>query len=104
MFKMTNSEGKPITGGQLFRKYLLNRCQEDFERGWVTKEAMAAAASTKALDDEAAKAANVKTKESGASASTLPLFTPLHPTNHIRAQVRTRLRLAHQWWIYLLMC
>ncbi len=25
---------KPITGGQLFRKYLLNRCQEDFERGW----------------------------------------------------------------------
>ncbi|TRM68976.1 armadillo-type protein [Schizophyllum amplum] len=26
-----NAEGKPITGGQLFRKYLLNRCQEDFE-------------------------------------------------------------------------
>lgn len=25
---------RPITGGQLFRKYLLNRCQEDFERGW----------------------------------------------------------------------
>ncbi|KAL1695925.1 armadillo-type protein [Schizophyllum commune] len=30
-----NAEGKPITGGQLFRKYLLNRCQEDFERGWA---------------------------------------------------------------------
>jgi translation initiation factor 4G len=29
-----NSEGKHITGGHLFRKYLLNRCQEDFERGW----------------------------------------------------------------------
>ncbi|KAG9120183.1 hypothetical protein FRC07_004418, partial [Ceratobasidium sp. 392] len=26
-----NAEGQPITGGQLFRKYLLNRCQEDFE-------------------------------------------------------------------------
>jgi translation initiation factor 4G len=26
-----NNDGKPITGGQLFHKYLLNRCQEDFE-------------------------------------------------------------------------
>jgi translation initiation factor 4G len=60
-----NPEGKPITGGQLFRKYLLNRCQEDFERGWVAKEATAAAAATKALEDEAAKAANAKTKEAG---------------------------------------
>ncbi len=23
-----------VTGGNLFRKYLLNRCQEEFERGW----------------------------------------------------------------------
>jgi translation initiation factor 4G len=60
-----NAEGKPITGGQLFRKYLLNRCQEDFERGWVAKEATAAAAATKALEDEAAKVANAKTKEAG---------------------------------------
>ena len=60
-----NPEGKPITGGQLFRKYLLNRCQEDFERGWVAKEATAAAAASKALEDEAAKAANAKTKEGG---------------------------------------
>jgi len=55
-----NPEGKPIAGGQLFRKYLLNRCQEDFERGWVAKEATAAAAATKALEDQAAKAANEK--------------------------------------------
>ncbi|KAI6046362.1 armadillo-type protein [Pisolithus marmoratus] len=33
-----NTEGKPITGGQLLRKYLLNQCQEGFERGWATKE------------------------------------------------------------------
>ncbi|OAX34390.1 hypothetical protein K503DRAFT_868950 [Rhizopogon vinicolor AM-OR11-026] len=33
-----NPEGKPIAGGQLFRKYLLNRCQEDFERGWFAKD------------------------------------------------------------------
>ncbi|KAG2153179.1 ARM repeat-containing protein [Suillus clintonianus] len=51
-----NSDGKPIAGGQLFRKYLLNRCQEDFERGWVAKEAAAARAS----DYQAPKAANKK--------------------------------------------
>ena len=38
-----NSEGKPIAGGQLFRKYLLNRCQEELERGWAAKDATAAA-------------------------------------------------------------
>ncbi|GLB37714.1 putative middle domain of eukaryotic initiation factor 4G (eIF4G) [Lyophyllum shimeji] len=63
-----NAEGKPITGGQLFRKYLLNRCQEDFERGWVAKEATAAAAATKALEDQAAKAAHDKAKENGGEA------------------------------------
>ena len=58
-----NSEGKPIAGGQLFRKYLLNRCQEDFERGWVAKETTAAAAAAKASDDQAVKAANEKKGE-----------------------------------------
>ncbi|KAI0629420.1 armadillo-type protein [Trametes polyzona] len=52
-----NVEGRPLAGGSLFRKYLLNRCQEDFERGWVAKEATAAAAATKATEDQAAKAA-----------------------------------------------
>jgi len=51
-----NLEGKPIAGGQLFRKYLLNRCQEDFERGWFAKEAAAA----KASDGQATKTANEK--------------------------------------------
>ncbi|KAF9243245.1 hypothetical protein BU15DRAFT_72432 [Melanogaster broomeanus] len=60
-----NAEGKPIAGGQLFRKYLLNRCQEDFERGWITKEATAAAAAAKASDDQAIKAANEKMGEKG---------------------------------------
>lgn len=60
------TDGKPIAGGQLFRKYLLNRCQEDFERGWVAKEATAAAAAAKASQDEAAKAANEQSKEGGA--------------------------------------
>ena len=58
-----NAEGKPIAGGQLFRKYLLNRCQEDFERGWVAKESTAAAAATKASEDQAAKAAAEENKD-----------------------------------------
>ncbi len=28
--------GNVVNGGALFRKYLLNRCQEEFERGWKT--------------------------------------------------------------------
>ena len=59
-----NPEGKPIAGGQLFRKYLLNRCQEDFERGWVAKETTAAAAATKAIEDQAA-AAKASSNKSG---------------------------------------
>jgi translation initiation factor 4G len=33
-----NAQGKHVAGGQLFRKYLLNRCQEGFERRWIAKE------------------------------------------------------------------
>ncbi|EGN92730.1 hypothetical protein SERLA73DRAFT_190565 [Serpula lacrymans var. lacrymans S7.3] len=60
-----NADGKPIAGGQLFRNYLLNRCQEDFERGWVAKEATAAAAVAKASEDKAAKAADDKSGAGG---------------------------------------
>ncbi|KAF5380586.1 hypothetical protein D9615_004672 [Tricholomella constricta] len=60
-----NAKGKPITGGQLFGKFLLSRCQEDFERGWVAKEATAAAAAMNPLEDQAAKAAHDKNKEDG---------------------------------------
>jgi translation initiation factor 4G len=55
-----NADGKPIAGGNLFRKYLLNRCQEDFERGWSQKEAAVAAAANKADDDKAVAAAAEK--------------------------------------------
>ncbi|KAF9031260.1 ARM repeat-containing protein [Hymenopellis radicata] len=56
--------GAPMTGGRLFCKYLLNRCQEDFERGWVAKDATAAAAARRPGQDEAIKAGNEK-KEGG---------------------------------------
>ncbi|KZT72272.1 hypothetical protein DAEQUDRAFT_809168 [Daedalea quercina L-15889] len=59
-----NAEGKPIAGGQLFRKYLLNRCHE---HGWAAKENTAAAAATKATEDEAAKAAAEKDEDGEAA-------------------------------------
>ncbi|ROT42794.1 hypothetical protein SODALDRAFT_319397 [Sodiomyces alkalinus F11] len=31
---LKDKAGEVICGGALFRKYLLNRCQEEFERGW----------------------------------------------------------------------
>ncbi|KAK0226378.1 armadillo-type protein [Armillaria fumosa] len=49
-----NAEGEPVVGGQLVRKYLLNRCQENLERGWATKEAIAASMTSKVVEDEAA--------------------------------------------------
>ncbi|KAF9784685.1 armadillo-type protein [Thelephora terrestris] len=54
-----HADGKPIAGGQLFRKYLLNRCQEDFERGWAKKDAAASAA--KASEDAAVNLKAAKT-------------------------------------------
>ena len=50
-------DGKPITGGGIFRRYLLGRCQESFEHGWAAKDA-AVEASEDALTSEA-------TEESG---------------------------------------
>ncbi|KAJ6497464.1 armadillo-type protein [Mycena sanguinolenta] len=59
-----NAEGKPIAGGQLFRKYLLNRCQEDFECCWTAKLDTAAAAATRELEDADATAAGQQRHES----------------------------------------
>ena len=79
-----NAEGKPIAGGQLFRKYLLNRCQEDFERGWVVKEATPAAA-VKASEYEAAKAANQQSKE-GRTEEGAPYSDEYYATQKARRQ------------------
>ncbi|KZV84795.1 hypothetical protein EXIGLDRAFT_776164 [Exidia glandulosa HHB12029] len=60
--------GQPITGGLLFRKYLLNQCQEDFERGWTDQAKTAAAAAEKVQDDEVKKKSN-QTAQGGAEVS-----------------------------------
>ncbi|KAH7160076.1 hypothetical protein B0J13DRAFT_581143 [Dactylonectria estremocensis] len=33
--RIKDKNGNIVNGGNLFRKYLLNRCQEEFERGWT---------------------------------------------------------------------
>ena len=50
-----HADSKPIAGGQLFRKYILSRCQVDFERGWAVKDAIASAAAAKGSKDAAVK-------------------------------------------------
>ncbi len=49
-----------VVGGSLFRKYLLNRCQEDFERGWAQRDTAVAAAKSKEAEDKAKKDSNDK--------------------------------------------
>lgn len=41
----------PVSGGILFRKYLLGRCQLDFENGWNAREDAATAAAAKSEED-----------------------------------------------------
>ncbi|PSS03788.1 hypothetical protein BD289DRAFT_449235 [Coniella lustricola] len=65
---ITDKNGNVVSGGALFRKYLLNRCQEDFERGWNTdmpepKEGESKEAAL--LSDEYYKAAAVKRRGLG---------------------------------------
>jgi MIF4G domain len=63
-----NAEGKPFAGGQLFRRHLLIRCQEDFERGWVaTGEMATVSAAARAAEAQAVKGANEKIKAGGDS-------------------------------------
>lgn len=57
---LKTTDGKFISGGSLFRKYLLNRCQEDFERGWEYRDAMVDAAKSKEAEDKAKKEQNEK--------------------------------------------
>ncbi|KAF9007138.1 armadillo-type protein [Cyathus striatus] len=67
-----NNQGKPIAGGQLFRKYLLNRCQEDFERGWkLNMETGSSSATANAPEDDTTRAVNEASKTVGGGCDTL---------------------------------
>ncbi|KAH6687481.1 eukaryotic initiation factor 4F subunit p130 [Plectosphaerella plurivora] len=70
---LKDKNGETVSGGALFRKYLLNRCQEEFERGWKvnlpekpTEEAKDAAPGEAAmLSDEYYIAATAKRRGLG---------------------------------------
>ncbi|QRV97986.1 eukaryotic translation initiation factor 4G [Ceratobasidium sp. AG-Ba] len=53
-----DSEDRPVSGGLLFRKYLLNLCQANFERGWSAQEAVAAPTVGNPGEGKAAEAAS----------------------------------------------
>ena len=55
-----NAYGQPICGGQLFKKHLVNLCQEQFERSW----AMMGATAAKVSEDVAVKKLAKKSGES----------------------------------------
>jgi translation initiation factor 4G len=56
-------------GGALFRKYLLTRCQEDYERGWSQRDQTAAAAKAKAKEDDMKREANAKAEAEAVKAT-----------------------------------
>ncbi|KII95568.1 hypothetical protein PLICRDRAFT_48515 [Plicaturopsis crispa FD-325 SS-3] len=58
-----DAEGKPIAGGQLFRKYFLNRCQDDFEHGWVARTATASGSPAQTTERKATHVASDYAKD-----------------------------------------
>ncbi|UPX14319.1 uncharacterized protein EKO05_0004806 [Ascochyta rabiei] len=62
-----DKQNNPVVGGALFRKYLLNRCQEEFERGWEVNlpEVPDAGKEATLLSDEYYVAAAAKRKGLG---------------------------------------
>ena len=60
---LQEQDGSPVAGGRLFRRYLLTRCQQDYERGWAQKESATAAAKMKEADDKSKRDALEKEAE-----------------------------------------
>ena len=67
-----SSNTPALAGGTLFRKYLLTRCQEDYERGWAQRDILAAQAADKASDDEAKRKANEAAEEAAKASGGKP--------------------------------
>ncbi|KAJ5915179.1 hypothetical protein N7454_011291 [Penicillium verhagenii] len=63
-----DKNGNVVAGGSLFRKYLLNRCQEEFERGWkvnLPEKPEGSSEETQMLSDEYYVAAAAKRRGLG---------------------------------------
>ncbi|EEB06893.1 translation initiation factor eIF4G [Schizosaccharomyces japonicus yFS275] len=60
-----DKNSQPVRGGLLFRKYLLSRCQEDFERGWKASLPSGGVAEAELMSDEYYVAAAIKRRGLG---------------------------------------
>jgi len=61
-------DDKPVSGGILFRRYLVGRCQGDFETGWKAREDAATAAAAKSEEDRERLAQHDKEEGTGEAA------------------------------------
>jgi len=61
--EVRDEEGKPVLGGQLFRRFLLLCCQDFFERIWIQKEVTAVAVASKNAEGEIIETLSKKKKK-----------------------------------------
>lgn len=95
---MPTAQGQsPPSGGSLFRKYLLNRCQEDYEKGWSERQRTANAAASQAEEDkaklesnEASKAEAEKAAEEGTTSKSEPKEAEILSDEYYAAQKAKR--------------
>ncbi|ORX35774.1 hypothetical protein BD324DRAFT_581987 [Kockovaella imperatae] len=64
-------DGKPVSGGLLFRRYLIGRCQLDFEAGWKAREEAATAAAAKSEEDKERLAQHEREQDGSGEAAML---------------------------------
>ncbi|KAG8997581.1 hypothetical protein FRB93_014039 [Tulasnella sp. JGI-2019a] len=72
---LRNHEGKPMSGRQLFRRYLLDLCQVEFERSWSTMEAALASAASKKEEDDAKASNAAMVARAGYQQEEVPLYS-----------------------------
>lgn len=64
---VVDNKGEPVRGGLLFRKYLLSKCQEQFEKGWKVQvdEKKTTEGATEVLTEEYYELATIKRRGLG---------------------------------------
>lgn len=86
-----DNNGNPVCGVNLFRKYLLNRCQNDFERGWKTQIPKVDQSNPDMMTDEYYAAVKAKRQGLGLVVFIGELFKRQMLTDRIMIQCLTRL-------------
>jgi len=61
--QVRDEEGEPVSGGQLFKRFLSLKCQDLFQRIWMQKEVTAVAVTSNNAEDEIVEALSKKEKK-----------------------------------------